>query len=193
MVRKRQKPGDKWYVNNVEFTIELDKYSRACREATEDNLEEPRMSNYLGECIMKMAERLSTTARFRNYPYRDEMVGNSIVAAVRYAKNFDGDRFNNGFAYITQILFSHMVQTIKKEKQKYKTNLEMIQQAQLDVFGSSEMVQEQQLHSQMIADQKLEDMHQGEKKTGGGFTLKTGWDREKRAQYMGTPMERDTD
>jgi hypothetical protein len=190
--RKRQKPGDKNYVNNKEFTKALDDYSRACRSAVESGEEEPVMSRYVGECIMKMAERLATTNRFRNYPYRDEMIGNAIVAAVKYAKNFDGDRFNNGFAYVTQILFSHMVITIVKEKKKYKTNLEMIQQAQLSVFGNSEMTAEAQSHGQMIADQKLKEMQDSkQEKSQGGFRLRTGSTAEQRASYVGTPMNRD--
>lgn len=192
--RARQKPGDRNYVNNKEFTRALDEYARACRRAEAEGVEEPRMPNYVGECIVKMSERLATTYRFRNYTYREDMVGNGIIAAVKYAKNFDGNRFNNGFAYITQIIFSHMILTIKKEKQKYKANLEMIQQAQLNTFGSMELVAEQQAHSQMIADQKLQDMQKssiedGEKK--GGFTLRTGYDKEERAKYVGTPMVRD--
>lgn len=140
---------------------------------------------------MKMAERLSSTPRFRGYTYREEMVGNAIVAAVKYAKNFDGNRFNNGFAYVTQILFSHMVITIVKEKKKYQTNLEMIQQAQLSVFGNPEMTSEISSHAQMIADQKRKDMEDSkptDKK--GGFTLKTGSTPEERAKYVGTPVDR---
>lgn len=119
------------------------------------------------------------------------MVGNAIVAAVKYAKNFDGDRFNNGFAYLTQILFSHMVITIVKEKKKYQTNLELIQQAQLDVFGNPEMISETTEHARMIADQKrkdMEDSKQPNKK--GGFVLRTGSTAEERAKYVGTPVDR---
>ena len=62
MKRTRQKPGDAHYVNNREFTANaLDEYSRKCKKAEEDGKERPQMSNYLGEKIMRMAERLSTT------------------------------------------------------------------------------------------------------------------------------------
>lgn len=190
--RTRQRKGDIHYVNNEEFTKQLDSYSQKCRLAAENNTQEPRMNNYLGACIMKMAERLSLSPRFRNYPFREEMVGNAIVAAVRYAKNFDGNRFNNGFAYITQVLFSHMVQTIKKEKQMYRTNIELIQQARLDVFGDSELSHEAAAHAQMIADQKLEELEKQKDETKtGGFKLRTGYNKEERAKMVFTPVERD--
>lgn len=188
---KRQKAGDRNYVNNMEFTKALDEYSRSCREAIANDKREPQMSNYLGASIMKMAERLASSPRFRGYSYREEMVGNAILAAIKYAKNFDGDRFNNGFAYITQILFSHMVITIKNEKKKYKTNLELIQQAEVNVFGTYEFSHIAEEHSRSIADQKLQDMDKQTAISGAGFKLKTGWDKAKRAEHIGTPMERD--
>lgn len=194
MARKRQKPGDRNYVNNEQFTKELDRYSLLCRKAAQQNKPEPSMNDYLGVCIMKMAERLATTPRFNGYPYKEEMIGNAIVAAVKYAKNFDGDRFNNGFAYVTQILFSHMIQTIKKEKQMYKTNMELIQQARLDVFGRQEMVHEIEAHAQMIADQKLQDMEDQKQYTGAkGFQLRSGYTKEEREAFKGTPMDRSED
>ena len=93
----KQKKGDAHYVNNREFTLELDKYAVACKQADDNNLERPVMNRYLAECIMKMAFRLSLTPRFQGYHYREEMVQNAIIAAVKYAHRFDGNRFNNGF------------------------------------------------------------------------------------------------
>ena len=195
MTRKRQKPGDTHYVNNKEFTLALDEYSRACKAAEEVDDEKPQMSNYLGECIMKMAERLSLTPRFRGYPYRDEMIHNGILAAVKYSHKFNGDRFDNGFAYVTQILFSHFVITIKNEKKKYETNLRMIQQAEVGVMGSSEFEDLSSAHARSIADQKLTDIEDSKvstSKTTKGFGLRTGYTKEARENYTGgTPLKRD--
>ena len=195
MTRKRQKPGDTHYVNNKEFTLALDEYSRKCKESEQMDEPKPQMSNYLGESIMKMAERLSLTPRFRGYPYRDEMIHNGILAAVKYAHKFDGDRFDNGFAYVTQILFSHFVITIKNEKKKYETNLKLIQQAEVGVIGSKEFEHVADSHSRSIADQKLQDIEQSRVSTAKkskGFGLKTGYTKESRENYKGgTPLKRD--
>lgn len=191
--QKRQKKGDEHYVNNREFTLNLDKYSRECKEAETEGREKPVMNRYLAECIMKMAYRLSLTPRFQGYYYREEMVQNGILAAVKYAHRFDGDRFDNGFAYITQILFSHMVITIKNEKKKYKTNLELIQQAYVTNIDNPEFAGIIDEHAREIADQKLSDMNDnglGDKK--GGFTLRTGYTKEARDAYIGgTPLVRE--
>lgn len=196
--RTRQKPGDVHYVNNKAFTLELDKYARACRAAEAEDEPKPRMNDYLGSCIVKMSNRLAGSPRFRNYSYRDEMVANGIMAAVKYAHKFDGDRFDNGFAYVTQILFSHFIITIKNEKKKYETNLRMIQEAHESIMANDEYDQLSTDHARFIADQKLEDIeNQKQDKTEGrnkrGFHLRSGYTKEERANYSGTPVERDED
>ena len=197
--RKRQKPGDKHYVNNREFTLALDKYARDCKEAESKNKTKPRMNNYLGECIMKMAERLSLTPRFRNYSYRDEMIHNGILAVVKYAHRFNGDKFDNGFAYVTQILFSHFIITIKNEKKKYETNLKLIQEAEVGVIGNSEFNSLANEHARSIADQKLEELENSKDKSEvrnkrSGFALRTGYTKEERENYKGgNPLKREDD
>ena len=195
--RQRQTKNDEHYVNNKEFTLELDKYARECKIANETGREKPVMNRYLADCIIKMSFRLSLTPRFQGYAFREEMVQNGILAAVKYAHRFDGDRFDNGFAYITQILFSHMVITIKNEKKKYKTNLELIQQAYASNIDNPEFANHIEEHARFISDQKLTDLKNGEmqpggKGTRGGFTLRTGWTKADRAAYKGgTPLVRE--
>lgn len=196
--RTRQKPGDEHYVNNREFTLALDDYSRECKDAEDQGKEKPRMNNYLGVCIMRMANRLANSPRFRNYSFRDEMIHNGILAAVKYAHRFDGDRFDNGFAYVTQILFSHFIITIKNEKKKYETNLQLIQQAEVGVIGNAEFSSLASEHARSIADQKLQDLEENKmerdedgKSNKRGFHLRSGYTKEERANYKGKPLKRD--
>jgi len=189
--RKRQKPGDLHYVNNKEFTAALHLYAVESKRAIA--AEEPRtvMSKYLGECVIKMSERLSLTPRFRGYPFRDEMVQNGILGAVKYMYRFDGTRFNNGFAYVTQILFSHMIITIKNEKKKYKMNLELIQNNEALQMGNGEFEEQSNEHARVIAEQKLLDMEVAQPEKGkAGFILRTGYTKASREAYEGgTPMD----
>ena len=194
--RTRQKRGDVHYVNNKEFTLALDTYSRACAHAEENGKAKPQMTNYLGECIIKMANRLASSPRFSGYSYKDEMIQNGILAAVKYAHKFNGDKFDNGFAYVTQILFSHFVITIKNEKKKYETNLRLIQQMEAGNIDNPEF-QGQDDHARGIADQKLGEIEAAKinkedvKTHQGGFKLRTGYTKEARAAYKGgTPVDR---
>lgn len=194
--RKRQKRGDVHYVDNKVFTLALDEYAREFKEATENGEERPVMSNYLGDCVIRMANRLALTPRFRGYSYRDEMINNAILGAMKYMHRFNGDKFNNGFAYVTQILFSHMIQTIKKEKKAYETKLKMIQESEVTLFGSEEegfadVIND---HAKGIADQKLADMEDSKIEKGkGGFSLRSGYTKESRENYSGTPLDRGED
>lgn len=192
--RKRQKKGDRNYVNNKEFTAALDKYGREARAAIAAGEERPVMSRYLGESVIKMATRLASTPRFYGYSYKDEMIQNGILGAMRYMYRFDGDRFDNGFAYVTQILFSHMIVTIKNEKKKYETNLKLIQQMEASVVGNEEFSEMSDNHARSIADQKLADIENAKTEKGkGGFQLRSGYTKESRAAYKGTPMDRGDD
>lgn len=189
--RPRLKPNSEHYVNNKEFTTALDAYSRECKEMLAKGKERPIMGKYLGQCVIKMATRLSLSPNFRGYMYREEMIQDAILGAVNYMHLFDGNRFNNGFAYVTQILFSHMVQTIKKEKKKYELNLKLIQKAELTHMNDPEFTSQATLDAQAIADQKLGDIEEGRKnlnKRSTGFRLKTGYTKAAREEYKGTPL-----
>ena len=58
------------YVNNKEFTAAISEHNRAVKQAIADGKEPPRVSEYIGECIYKIATRLSTKPNFINYSYR---------------------------------------------------------------------------------------------------------------------------
>ena len=189
--RTRLKPGNAHYVNNKEFTKALDEYARKCKEKITEGESRPVMNKYLGECVIKMSNRLSLSPNFRGYAYREEMVQDAILGAVNYMHLFDGNRFNNGFAYVTQILFSHMIQTIKKEKKKYELNLKLIQKAEVEHMHNPEFASAAMESARAIADQKLGDIEEGKKNTSKkaiGFRLKSGYTKADREAYKGTPL-----
>lgn len=160
------------YVDNKKLTIALAEYSDAYRVTKK----RPPMGRYLAECLMKISERLAMSPNFRNYTYLDEMKGQAIEAALKYVHNFDATKYNNGFAYVTQIMFSAMVQVIKKEKKKEKFDAVLIQQmmATWMLEGADTELAE---YARRIADQKLEEMEEskleGEAKSRAGGSRKT--------------------
>ena len=66
------------YVNNKEFTAAITAHNIAVKEAVKAGKEPPRVTEYIGECIYKIATRLSTKPNFINYSYRDEMICDGI-------------------------------------------------------------------------------------------------------------------
>ena len=115
------------YVNNKEFTEAVANYNESVLLAKEKGDEPPRMTEYIGECIYKIATRLSTRPNFINYTYRDEMICDAIENCIQYIRNFNREKSNNAFAYVTQICYYAFLRRIQKEKKQV-----FIKQKQID-------------------------------------------------------------
>ena len=108
------------YVNNKEFLEAIVERKQHLKEAEESDLPKPQVSNYLGECILKIANHLSYRPNFINYTYRDEMISDGIENSLQYIDNFDPEKSKNPFAYFTQIIYFAFVRRITKEKKQQK-------------------------------------------------------------------------
>ena len=108
------------YVNNKEFLEAIVERKQLLKEAEESDLPKPQVSNYLGECILKIANHLSYRPNFINYTYRDEMISDGIENSLQYIDNFDPEKSKNPFAYFTQIIYFAFIRRITKEKKQQK-------------------------------------------------------------------------
>jgi len=119
----------KEYINNSDFVSALMEHKRHREFNKEHNMPAPQLSNYIGECFMKIAEGLSHTHKFINYSYREEMKADGIENCLMYYHNFDPLKSNNAFAYFTQIIYYAFLRRIAKEKKqlyvKYKATQQM--------------------------------------------------------------------
>ena len=107
-------------MDNKKFFEEILVYKKKVEEAKEKGLEEPRLPNYIGECIYKIAEKLSTKPCFINYSYRDEMIADGIENCIMYFKDYNPEIGQNPFAYFTQIIYYAFLRRIgKEEKNRY--------------------------------------------------------------------------
>jgi len=108
------------YVDNKKFLAAIVERKQLLKEAEESDLSKPQVSNYLGECILKIANHLSYRPNFINYTYRDEMISDGIENSLQYIDNFDPEKSKNPFAYFTQIIYFAFVRRITKEKKQQK-------------------------------------------------------------------------
>ena len=106
------------YVNNKEFTAAVAEHNALYKKAISEDVTPPRMTEYIGECIYKIATRLSTRPNFINYTYRDEMICDAIENCLQYLHNFNVEKSNNAFAYVTQICYYAFLRRIQKEKKQ---------------------------------------------------------------------------
>ena len=124
------------YVNNEKFLEELIIHKEKVQNAKLNGLEKPIVSNYLGECFLKIATHLSYKANFINYTYRDDMISDGIENCLIAAEKFDPLKSSNPFAYYTQIIYFAFVRRIQKEKKQQDTKYKMIQNMDLEQFIS---------------------------------------------------------
>ena len=112
------------YVDNKKFFEALVEYRASVVEATAKGEERPRVTEYIGECFLKIAEHLSRKPNFISYSFRDEMISDGIENCIMYFRNFDETKSKNPFAYFTQIIYFAFLRRIMKEKKqlyvKYK-------------------------------------------------------------------------
>lgn len=106
------------YVDNKRLYGEMIHFINQCRQCEEDGDQRPKIPEYIGECIFKIATKLATKPNFASYTYKDEMISDGIEVCIRYIHNFDPEKSSNPFAYFTQIIYYAFLQRIQKEKKQ---------------------------------------------------------------------------
>jgi len=132
------------YVNNKEFLEELINYRARVskhfienfgREPTKEDRSKhwpgkPPITNYLGECFLKIATHLSYKPNFVNYMFREDMISDGIENCVQYIHNFDPEKSKNPFAYFTQIIHFAFLRRIGKEKKQLEIKTKIIERTE---------------------------------------------------------------
>jgi hypothetical protein len=106
------------YVDNKKLYQAIVEYRKVVREYEAEGKERPPIPSYIGHCMLMIANRLSMKPNFINYSYREEMISDGIENCVCYFDNYDPDRYDNPFAYFTQIIYFAFLRRIQKEKKQ---------------------------------------------------------------------------
>lgn len=120
------------YVDNKKFYEALVEYKKQVDHAKENGLPKPQVSNYIGECFLKIATHLSYKANFINYTFKDDMISDGIENCLTAVEKFDPTRSSNPFAYYTQIIFFAFVRRIIKEKKQQATKYRLLENIDID-------------------------------------------------------------
>ena len=135
MTRKRSEH----YVNNKEFLAAIIAYKDSIQLAEIRGEPKPRITNYLGECFLKIATHLSYKPNFVNYMFKDDMICDGIENCVQYINNFNPEKSKNPFAYFTQIIHYAFLRRIQKEKKQLEIRQKIIERSGYDeVFVADE-------------------------------------------------------
>lgn len=114
---------DHHYVNNREFYEAIVKHYAEKKKAEDEGREPPRIPDYIGECIWKIANRYTYHRWFINYSthYKEEMVSDALEYSIKYFYNFDPDKTANPFAYFTRICHNAFRRRLQKEERSRYT------------------------------------------------------------------------
>tara|TARA_B100000073_G_scaffold87520_2_gene68275 strand:+ start:2436 stop:3005 length:570 start_codon:yes stop_codon:yes gene_type:complete len=108
----------KHYVDNKQLYKVLVEYKEKRLKAEKAGKPAPPIPNYVGECLLQIANRLSYKPNFANYMFREEMVGDGVENCINYLNNFNPDKSTNPFAYFTQIIYYAFLRRIDREKRQ---------------------------------------------------------------------------
>ena len=129
MVRKKR---SEHYVKNKDFLAALIEYRENCEIASIRGLEKPKISNYIGECFLKIATHLSFKPNFVNYMFKEDMISDGIENCIQYIHNFDPAKSQNPFAYFTQIIHYAFLRRIQKEKRQLEIKNKILEKTGFD-------------------------------------------------------------
>lgn len=87
-------------------------FNRAIKQFTP-----PPLTDKIGKAILDISYRRCYSPRFVNYApnWKEEMISDAIETGVRYAHNFNPEKSNNPFAYLTRLVTNAIFQRLKKE------------------------------------------------------------------------------
>ena len=138
------------YVDNKKFLQAMIEHRDKCRIAEEKGKKKPDVSNYIGECFLKIANHLSYRPNFINYTFRDDMISDGIENCLQYMNNFNPDKSTNPFAYFTQIIYYAFIRRIQKEKKQMEVKKKLIQNAGVENMMDQLEGDDQQYKSQLL-------------------------------------------
>ena len=146
-LKPKQKPH---YVDNKKFLVAMTEYRELRIKAEEEGKKRPTVTNYIGECYLKIANHLSYRPNFINYTYRDDMISDGIENCLQYMDNFDPEKSKNPFAYFTQIIYYAFIRRIQKEKKQQEVKQKMIANYGIEQMMDSMEGDDTQYQSQML-------------------------------------------
>lgn len=143
------------YIDKEKFYLEMVRYRESVDNARRSGRELPRIPEYIGGCILKLAQKLATHKSFIGYSiqWKQEMISDGAENCVQYINNFDPDKTNNPFAYFTQVIWYAFIRRIAKEKKQ-----QYVKAKNLELLIVSDLLNEDISSSTVMTNDALNDL-----------------------------------
>jgi hypothetical protein len=138
------------YVDNKKFLVAMIEHREKVQKAADKKRTPPLVTNYIGECFLKIANHLSYRPNFINYTYRDDMISDGIENCLQYMRNFNPEKSSNPFAYFTQIIYYAFIRRIQKEKKQQDVKAKLIATSGTEMMMDTLVGDDAQYKNQML-------------------------------------------
>jgi len=126
------------YVDNQEFFEAMRERIALVKAAKENGEPLPRVSEYIGSCIFKIATNFANLKSFSRYPFKEDMILDAAENCIRVIDNFDETKTQNPFSYFTQITYYAFLRRIAKEKRQLFIKSKLLTSSALDIYELQE-------------------------------------------------------
>lgn len=95
------------YLNNADILLELKK----CHA-------QGKLTEEMGKMFLSLVKRYASIPRFSGYSYNNDMQSFALLTLVKVWKGFNAEKYNNPFAYFTQIVHNAFHQLDNQERRQ---------------------------------------------------------------------------
>jgi hypothetical protein len=142
-------------------------------ERREHNEETPKVTQYIGECFLRIAEGLSRKPNFFGYSFREEMVMDGVENCIKAVMNYNVATATrsgtpNAFGYFTQITYYAFLRRIIKENRQQEIKERYIDHAGIESFadfGSADSGNSEEMVNRIKLKSDKEISYKGKTKT----------------------------
>ncbi len=132
------------YVDNIKLTEVMNAWSIKVAEAKSTNKMIPLIPEFVGKCILLIAENLAKKGNFSGYSWADEMIDDGVIACCAYLHNYKPDAVTRGgapnpYGYISFIIeraFKHRIEI--ENRQLYFKNVSLRLLGGIEAFEGEE-------------------------------------------------------
>jgi DNA-directed RNA polymerase specialized sigma24 family protein len=114
------------YVSNKELFIACKAYSNAYKQSKLDGIETPPVPEDIGHAILQISTRLMNNHNFVGYSFKDEMIADAVYKCIKKVHNFDPEKSDNPFAFLSQISWNSAIERIKIERRQTSIKAKMV-------------------------------------------------------------------
>jgi hypothetical protein len=131
------------YIDNNRFLEEIKTHKARCALAAVEGRLPPRLNNYLGDCLLKIAEKMAYRPEFIHYSFNEEMKNDAIENMLTYFGNFDPERVGERsgivtpFGYFSQITYYAFQRRILREEKLRYTKCKVLEHMFVSVDGDT--------------------------------------------------------